>query len=338
MFETFTCMQIVDLKKYPKLSLLSQPSEIQYLRNLSEMLDVNLYIKRDDLNGIGLGGNKVRKLEYLLGEATRVKATHILTLGAIQSNHARLTAVTARMKGFEVELFLKESVPIAKESYLKNGNIVLEKIVDAKIHRIPNDNKMMQTIEERMEEIRQAGGNPYFIPVGGSNALGNLGYLDCYMEILNQQQALHVNFDYVAVASGSGGSHGGLIIGQQLTKANMAVKAYNVQPEHDELVDHTLAICNETLSWLGHDAIGRGIIDLNSCYSGSAYGFPENYHLETLKLLAKQEGIFLDPVYTAKAFSGLLEDIKSGIFQKGSHIVFIHTGGTPGIFAYQDWF
>lgn len=331
-------MQTIDLSKYPKLKLLNQVTEIQYLEQLSNKLGVNLYVKRDDLNGIGFGGNKVRKLEYLLGEAQHQGATHILTLGAIQSNHARLTAVTARMKGFEVELFLKESVAIEKDSYQKNGNIVLNKIVDVTMHRIPNDNKMMDKINARMEDIQKEGGKPYFIPVGGSNAIGNLGYIACFDELLEQQKEMNIHFDYVVSASGSGGTHGGLILGKLLTGSDIQVKVYNVQPEHDELVDHTLEICNETLEWFGANSITKEAIDLNSTYAGKAYGFPEAQHIDTLKLLAKQEGIMLDPVYTAKAFTGLLHDIKNGVYSKGSNIIFVHTGGTPGIFAYEDWF
>lgn len=331
-------MQGFDLKGYPKLQLLNRATEIQYLSHLSTQYDVHIYVKRDDLNGVGFGGNKVRKLEYLLGDARHQNATHILTLGAIQSNHARLTAITSKMKGFEVELFLKESVAIDKDSYQRNGNIALNNIVDVPMHRIPNDSRMMSTIEARISEIRALGGKPYFIPVGGSNALGNLGYIDCYVELLKQQEELGVTFDYVVSASGSGGTHGGLIIGQILTEGTMYVKAYNVQPEHDELVDHTLEICNETLTWFDRNPITKDAIDLNSNFSGKAYGFPEDYHLQTLKEVAKTEGVFLDPVYTTKAFSGLLHDIKSGVYEKGSNIVFVHTGGTPGIFAYNDWF
>lgn len=328
----------IELSKFPKLPLLNKATAIDYLADLSARYDVNLYMKRDDLNGIGFGGNKVRKLEYLLGEAKSLNATHILTLGAIQSNHARLTAITSRMKGFEVELFLKESVDIAKESYQKNGNIVLNHIVDCKMHRIPNDNKMMEKVTNRMEEIRNEGGIPYFIPVGGSNAIGNLGYIACYSEIIEQQKELNIVFDYITTASGSGGTHAGLILGSHLTGSNTAIKAYNVQPEHEELVEHTFEICNETLALMGLASIDIDRVDLDTSYSGHAYGFPEEFHLETLKSLASTTGIFLDPVYTSKAFSGLIKDIESGKYPKNSNILFIHTGGTPGIFAYQDWF
>lgn len=326
------------LDKFPKVSLFSNTTEIQALLELSKKYGVNLFIKRDDLNGVGFGGNKVRKLEYLLGDAKHKGATHILTLGALQSNHARLTAITSKMLGFEVELFLKESVDIPKEAYQKNGNIVLNSIVDCKMHRIANDNYMMHKIEARMDEIRKEGGIPYFIPVGGSNSLGNLGYLACYSEIMDQSKELGVHFDFVSVASGSGGTHAGLLLGQLLSKTNTTIKAYNVQPEHDELMCHTLKICNETLSLLGHGSLNKSEIDLCSSYSGQAYGFPEEYHIKTLKDLASTTGIFLDPVYTSKAFYGLLRDIDSGNYPKNSNILFIHTGGTPGIFAYQDWF
>lgn len=325
-------------RSFTKVSLLKSATEIQKLEKFSTDLGVNLFIKRDDLNGIGFGGNKVRKLEYLLGEAQDLGATHILTLGAIQSNHARLTAVTARMMGFEVELFLKESVAIDTECYQQNGNIALNNILEVQMHRIPNDNKMISRVESRMEEIRKEGGIPYFIPVGGSNALGNLGYLDCYNEIMIQEKELGVDFDYIVAASGSGGTHGGLIIGNILNNNQAIIKAYNVQPEHDELVDHTIAICNETLSWFGKESADISIVDLNSNYSGKSYGFPEEIHLVILKKMAKREGVFLDPVYTSKAFTGLVEDVKKGIYPPGSSILFVHTGGSPGIFAYANWY
>lgn len=328
----------VDLRKYPKLTLVNKPTEIQYLSVLSNRYNLNIYIKREDLNGIGFGGNKIRKLEFLLGEAKSKNATHILTLGAIQSNHARLTAITSRMMGFEVELFLKESVDIQKESYQENGNIVLNQIVDCKMHRIPNDDKMMDKINQRMEEIRQEGGNPYFIPVGGSNSVGNLGYIDCYLEILEQQKEMDITFDYIATASGSGGTHGGLLLGSELTDTSCQIKAYNVQPEHEELLSHTIEICNETLQFMGYKNLDKKKVDLNSKYSGHAYGFPEVEHLEMLKGLASQTGIFLDPVYTAKAFTGLIREIEEGSYPKNANVLFIHTGGTPGIFAYKDWF
>lgn len=331
-------MQLTELSRFSKTKLLNRHSEIQFLAQMSAIFGVSLYIKRDDQNGIGFGGNKVRKLEYLLGEAQSQQATHILTLGAIQSNHARLTAITARMKGFEVELFLKESVAIEEESYQKNGNVLLNRIVDVTMHRIANDDKMMAKVEARMEEIRKEGGRPYFIPVGGSNAVGNLGYVDCYLEILEQQKELNINFDYVVSASGSGGTHAGLVLGKLLTNTEIKIKAYNVQPEHDELLNHTFAICNETLASLGKSQVNVDCIDLNSSFSGNAYGFPEFAHLATLKFLAIKEGVFLDPVYTSKAFYGLLEDIKSGVYPAGSNIVFIHTGGGPGLFAYENWF
>lgn len=323
---------------FSKIDLTRLSTDIQHLEQLSLELGVNLYIKRDDLNGIGFGGNKVRKLEYLLADAKKQNATHILTLGAIQSNHARLTAITSKMQNFEVELFLKESVAIDNESYQENGNITLNNIVDVKMHRIPNDNKMMARIKSRMQEIEEAGGKAYFIPVGGSNAIGNLGYLDCFKEILRQQGELNMEFDYVVCASGSGGTHAGLMLGQLLTDSKARIKAYNVQPEHNELAEHTLVIINESLSWFDRDAVRIDDVDLNSNYSGAAYGFPEKEHLSTLKSLAQQTGIFLDPVYTAKAFYGLISEIKDGLYPQGANIVFIHTGGSPGIFAYKDWF
>lgn len=331
-------MQTLNLKSFPKVKLLHKASNIHHLKKLSALLEVDIYIKRDDLSEIGLGGNKLRKLEYLLGEATKKGATHILTLGAVQSNHARLTAIAATMLGFQPETFLKLSVPNESVSYQENGNIVLNQIVNTSIHKIPADSSMMQRIEARMDQIRQEGGTPYFIPVGGSNALGTLGYLDCFYEILQQQNELKINFDHIVVTSGSGGTHAGLIMGKKISQNPVKITAYNVQPEEEELIDQTYTICNEALGMLSKPSISKNDIILNTNYSGKAYGFPEDYHLEAIKLAARTEGVFLDPVYTGKTFSGMLADIQNGTYKKGEKILFIHTGGTPGIFAYSNFF
>lgn len=331
-------MQTLNLKNYPKVKLLHKPSNIHHLEKLSNILGVDIYIKRDDLSEVGLGGNKLRKLEYLLGEAKQKKATHILTLGAVQSNHARLTAITATMLGFESETFLKLSVPNESIFYQENGNIVLNNIVKTAIHKIPADNCMMSRINARMEEIRKEGGRPYFIPVGGSNAIGTFGYLDCFYEILQQQNDLNIEFDHIVVTSGSGGTHAGLIVGKKISKSPIKITAYNVQPEEKELIDQTFSICNEALNMISKPPIKPKDIVLNTYYSGKAYGFPEDYHLDTIKLVARSEGVFLDPVYTGKTFSGMLVDIQNGTYKKGEKVLFIHTGGTPGIFAYSDFF
>ena len=332
-------MKTINLKKYPKIKLIDRPTSIQYLKNISQHLGVDIYIKRDDLLPLGFGGNKLRKLEYLLGEAKKKNATHIFTIGALQSNHARMTAIAAKMHNFEVELFLKNSVPLSERAYFQNGNKVLNNIIDVTIHEVSDNNSAYQAIEKRTAELEGAGKQPYLIPIGGSNSLGTLGYVDCYFEIVKQAIEIGVNFNLIATASGSGGTHAGLIVGNTLSQTKIPVKAYNVEPDQGQLAKHSLKIANEALILCGQqDDLFLDDIKVSNEYSGNTYGIPEDFHIDTIKYLAKHEGIFLDPVYTAKAFTGIIMDIQNNIIKKGEKVLYIHTGGMPGLFAYPQYF
>lgn len=332
-------MRKINLKQFPKVKLIERPSQIQYLKNISKQLGVEVYVKRDDLLAVGYGGNKLRKLEYLLGEAKKQEATHIFTIGAVQSNHARMTAIAAMMNGFEAELFLKNSVPIRQSEYHTNGNVLLNKIIDVTIHPVENNKHAYERIAEREKELLAQGERPYVIPVGGSNALGTLGYMDAYFEILNQQNEVNVKFDWIATATGSGGTHAGLAIGQALSPEAIPVKGYSVEPNAQYILDHTLAIANEALKMIGEETLLKAKdLYFSEEYSGEAYGIPSPIHIDTIKWLAKYEGIFLDPVYTSKAFTALIMDIKNGVIKAGSKVLYVHTGGLPGIFAYPQYF
>lgn len=329
----------ISLKKYPKVKLIENPSPIHHLQRVSKALGVDIYIKRDDLFSVGFGGNKLRKLEYLLGDAKKKGATHIFTIGAIQSNHARMTAIAAKMFGFEIELFLKKSVPVNEKSYFENGNIILNNIVDATIHEVQDNASAYKAVDERKSILEKEGEKPYIIPIGGSNGIGTLGYVDCYFEILKQQSQLGLKFDLISTASGSGGTHGGLIVANVLSDVKTKIKAYNVEPDQGQLAAHTLKIANEALDLCGSRVtLLNSDINLTNQYAGNAYGIPEDYHIDTIKFLAKHEGIFLDPVYTSKAFTGLIMDIQNNVIKKGEKVLYIHTGGIPGIFAYPQYF
>ena len=322
-----------------RLKLLSFPSSLLYLQGLSNELKTPIYIKRDDLTELGCGGNKLRKLEYLLAEAKQNEATRIITIGARQSNHARLTAVTAKMMGFDVDLVLKNSVPLDTESYQLNGNLVLDNIVDANIHEIANDGSATNFINNLTKHYETVGDKVYFIPVGGSNTIGGLGYSRAVYEIEDQSKDLGVDFKHITLASGSGGTHAGLIAGYEILGKKTFIQAYNVQPDREVILDETKNITEGILNLFDLSMQSQGIeYRLSNDYVGEAYGIPNEQTLQTIKHLAKTEGVFLDPVYTGKAFTGMVEDIKKGRFPKGEPILFIHTGGIPGIFGYQNWF
>ncbi len=331
--------KLLKLKGYDRINLLNIESPLLELKNLSKELNTTIFIKRDDLTELGTGGNKLRKLEYLLSEARSQNATRIITIGARQSNHARLTAITARMAGFDVDIVLKNSVPLDTEDYQLNGNLVLDNIVDANIHEIPNDGSATDFINDLIKHYEAQGEKVYFIPVGGSNITGGLGYARSVYEIENQSLQLNVNFQHIALASGSGGTHAGLIAGYTAFGKTVKVQAYNVQPEREPLINETKTITEGVLDLLDLPESKSNIkYLLSNDYVGDAYGIPNKQTINTIKHLAKTEGIFLDPVYTGKAFTGLIEDIKLGKYPTGEPVLFIHTGGTAGLFAYSSWF
>ncbi|OYD42537.1 D-cysteine desulfhydrase family protein [Sphingobacterium cellulitidis] len=321
---------------FHRINLLNQSSPLLFLKSLSKELDTPIYIKRDDLTEIGTGGNKLRKLEYLLAEAKNQNANRVITIGARQSNHARLTAITGKMLGFEVDLILKNSVPMDTESYQLNGNLVLDNIVDANIHEIPNDGTASNFILSLTRHYETEGDRVYFIPVGGSNIVGGLGYARSVYEIEEQSKNLGVDFQHIALASGSGGTHAGLIAGYEILGKKVFIQAYNVQPDREPILGETKKITEGILEIFGISA--NPDYHLSNDYVGEAYGIPNKETLATIKHLAKSEGVFLDPVYTAKAFTGLINDIKLGKYPKGEPILFIHTGGVTGLFAYSNWF
>ncbi len=325
---------------YGRLPLLKQISPLVHLRQLSKRTGTDIFMKRDDLTELGLGGNKLRKLEYLLAEAKKQGANRIITVGARQSNHARLTAVAARMAGFTVDLVLKNAVPQDTEDYQLNGNIVLDNIVDARIHEIPNDGTASAYISSLINHYEEAGDQVYFIPVGGSNKVGGFGYARAAYELVEQCRFLDLDFTQIALATGSGGTHAGLLAGYHLQdRADVRIQAYNVQIDREPLLTETQTIYQQILAECAEGTkADMGSIQVSNAYVGEQYGIPSPETLETIKLLAQTEGIFLDPVYTGKAFAGMLGDIKKGQVTAGEPILFLHTGGIPGIFAYSNWF
>jgi len=326
----------MDLSRFPRLSLALLPTPIEPLSRLSAHLGgPRLYAKRDDLTGLGLGGNKLRKLEFLLGEAQALGADTVLTVGALQSNHARQTAAACARLGLGCELILRRGSHDT-EAYLHNGNMLLDRLFGARIHVI----ELLESREDRMaaraEVLRGEGRRPYCIPVGGSCGLGNLGYVACAGEILAQAADAKMKFEAVVVATGSGGTQGGLVAGMQRLDGAPVI---GVAVEGDRREQETLAARQATES-LG--LLGRVDIDLNrqvnvmDDFIGPGYARPTDAMREALSLAARFEGLVLDPVYTGKAFAGFLSLARSGRFDKKQSLLFVHTGGTPGLFGYPE--
>jgi L-cysteate sulfo-lyase len=336
-----TTMNFKLLDPFPKFQFLDGPTGIQPLRQLNKQLGgVELFVKRDDIMGMGLAGNKLRKLEYIIGDALKNNADTLITSGGLQSNHARLTAVAASYSKMDYELVLTEAVANDNPEYKKNGNILLEQILGAKIHYLTKGEDPATFIDNRISSLRKSGKIPYLIPLGGSSPTGCLGYVNCFQEITRQADEFNIHFDYIIVPNGTGGTHAGLFAGLKLSgMKDIRIKSYTVLNHADAAQNQTQEKAGAILNLLKSGLTAeRDELVIDGNFLGPGYGIPTNEMKEAVKLLARTEGIFLDPVYTGKAFAGMLADISAGKFRKGDKLLFILTGGLPGLFAYQSAF
>lgn len=323
------------LANIPRFPLLEGATPIQPLPRLSKQLGVKLFVKRDDLMGLGGGGNKLRKLEYLLGEAMAQEADTIITVGGRQSNHARLTAARA---GLACELVLTRNVPRHDEAYQNNGNILLDELLGATLHDLPGEADALAYAEARADELRAHGQRVYVCPLGGSSPLGCLGYAACAWEISAQANAMQLDFTQVIVPNGSGGTHAGLAAGFALLEGHaQRVKSYTVLAPLSQAQATTEQKTADTLALLQASHLRPQIL-LDGEHLGEGYGIPTDEIKEAVQLLARTEGLLLDPVYGGKAFAGLLHDIRSQRYEPGTSILFLMTGGLPGLFAYRSAF
>ena len=334
----------MQLSKYPRVKLIHSPTPLDYLENLTQHLDgPDIYIKRDDCTGLAFGGNKSRKLEFLIGDALKNKADVIITAGAVQSNHCRQTAAAATKFGMEC-------IIVAKPSWSKeyNGNLFLDELLGAKLVLLEEDNEaldqggklsMEETIENLMADLKTKGKNPYYIPVGGSNSIGSLGYISMTMELIAQANEMGIEIGSMVAASGSGGTQTGMILGADVEKSGIQTVGMAISSDATIVIPKLKDLCNQTSDYyeLGLSYDEKDII-FNDNYIGEGYGIPSEEMIEAVKLLARKEGIILDPVYSGKAFAGMVDLIKKGYFDKSKAVVFIHTGGTPALFVYSDSF
>jgi len=313
------------LSDFNRLNLGLMPTPIHKLDNISRILGTNVWIKRDDLTGVGVGGNKVRKLEFLLADAKAKGAEIVFTTGQAQSNHAMLTAACCRKLGMECVLVLKKQ----GVTDLK-GNLLLERLMDTEV--ILMDCETYDEIYEEMKRISDVRGKKgYIIPCGGSNGLGSLGYVDCIREIKNQGNEMGIDFNYIVCPEGSGGTTAGLSLGQKLFMPDTTVIGVKVDDspfeeitpdiirESIKLLDMDMEIANEEIHHI--DAAGPG------------YAIPSKEGVEAINIMAQNEGLFLDPVYTGKAFGGLIRMAREGKFNIDDNVLFVFTGGIGGLFA-----
>ena len=323
-------MRIESLARFPLAQL---PTPIEELKSLSrELGGPELLIKRDDQTGLALGGNKTRKLEFLVGQALEQGADTLVTAGAAQSNHCRQTAAAAARAGLRCELLLNGTKP-----ELPNGNVLLDELLGARIHWIQPSERVAK-LRELPDQLRKEGRKPYVIPVGGSNGVGATGYVLAMIELVEQLDGINRRVDHVVFASSSGGTQAGMVVGAKVT--GFAGKLHGVSIDKDDRdgapYEHELAdIANETAKYIGFDAQFTAR-DFNVVYSylGGGYGVVSDLEREAIRLLGSREGIVLDPVYTGRAMGALIDLIRKKAFRPDETVLFWHTGGAPALFAY----
>lgn len=326
------------LSRFPRVSLAHLPTPLEYLPRLTEHLGgPKIYIKRDDCTGLGTGGNKTRKLEFLMADAIQKNADVIITQGAVQSNHARQTAAAACKLGMECELIFEKRVAAPSEDYLESGNVLLDRIFGATIHAVEKGSDMDAEMEKRAKTLSSAGKNPYIVPGGGSNKIGALGYVDCALEFMNQANRDGIVIDHVVHATGSAGTQAGLVVGLQSSHSGIPLLGIGVNAAKEAQEEKVWKLAAETAELVGAPGVvERADIIANCDYVGDGYGLPTKAMNDAVMLLARLEGILLDPVYSGKGFAGMIDLIGAGFFKQDDSIVFVHTGGSAGLFGYRD--
>jgi len=323
------------LARFARIRLAHLPTPLEPLPRLSEELGLDLWIKRDDCTGLAGGGNKTRKLEFLLGAAFEQDADTLVTQGAVQSNHVRQTAAAAAAHGLACEIILEERTGSKATDYVGNGNVLLDRLFGATLRTVPGGTDMVAELEKTAAEVRARGGKPYVIPGGGSNPVGALGYVDCAREIVVQADEMDLEVHRIVTATGSAGTHAGLVAGLAVMGADIPVLGIGVRAPKDRQEANVFKLAEETAALLGQPGrVTREMVVADCDYVGEGYGLIDQGVIDALTLAARLDGIVLDPVYSGKAMKGLIALARAGQF-KGETVVFLHTGGAQGLFGYQ---
>jgi D-cysteine desulfhydrase len=297
----------------------------------------HIFIKRDDLLGLSGGGNKTRKLEFLVAQALKEGADTLITCGAVQSNHCRLTLAAAVKEGLKCRLILEQRVPDSYDPDASGNNFLFRLLGVEKVTVVDGGVDLAAAMQAEADELAADGRKGYVIPGGGSNPIGTLGYVSCAQEILAQAFQKGVHFDHLVCASGSGGTHSGMLVGMRAMGSKIPVTGISVRrpvPEQEALIG---GLVTQTREFLGYPSdLMDGELTIFDDYVGPGYSIPTEEMAEAVRIFARVEGILLDPVYTGKAAAGLLDLIHKGHFKQGEKVLFLHTGGSPGLYAYQD--
>ena len=329
------------LSRYPRLHFAHLPTPLEPMERISKALGgPNLWIKRDDCTGLSSGGNKTRKLEFLMADAVAQGADTIITQGATQSNHARQTCAAAAKLDLSCHILLEDRTGYHDEAYAQNGNVLLDQLHGASISLRPADSDMNAEMELLAQQLRDDGKKPYIVPGGGSNEIGALGYVNAAFELTHQANERSLRIDHLVHATGSAGTQAGLVVGMEAMNSGIPVYGVSVRAPKQKQEENVHGLAQRTLDFMGlsPSLVPREKVVANSDYVGDGYGLPTNSMVEAVKMLATHEGILLDPVYSGKGFAGLIDLVRQGHFKKDENVVFLHTGGSVSLFAYPKVF
>jgi L-cysteate sulfo-lyase len=327
----------MNLARFPRRFLAHLPTPLERLDRLSaELGGPEIWIKRDDCTGLSTGGNKTRKLEFLMAEAELEGADMVITQGATQSNHARQTAAFAAKLGMACHLLLEDRTGSNDPNYKTNGNVLLDALHGATMETRPGGLDMNAEMEAVAERFRAEGRRVYTIPGGGSNPTGALGYVNCAFELLGQLNDRALAVDHIVHATGSAGTQAGLVTGLKACNAGIPLLGIGVRAPRPRQEENVFALAAKTAEKLGcAGVVAREDVVANTDYVGDGYGIPTEGGLEAIRMFAELEGILLDPVYSAKGAAGMIDLIRKGHFPKDARIVFLHTGGAAALFGYD---
>ncbi|MCP3870718.1 MAG: D-cysteine desulfhydrase [Gammaproteobacteria bacterium] len=328
------------LPRFPRERFAHLPTPLEPMSNLSKLLGgPNLWIKRDDCTGLAGGGNKTRKLEFLMGDAVAQGADTIITQGATQSNHARQTAAIAAKMGMECRLLLEDRTGNEGVDYNYNGNVLMDQLYGASLSKYPADTDMNEAMDTLAEKLRAAGKFPYIIPGGGSNPVGALGYVNAALELLMQANDSGIRIDHVVHATGSTGTQAGLVTGLVASNSQIPVLGISVRAPRETQETNVFRLAQNTAEYLGcPNVVKRQDVVANGDYVGDGYGIPTKNGIDAIKLFARHESILLDPVYSGKGAAGLVDLIRRGYFKSHDNVVFLHTGGSQALYGYREAF
>ena len=326
-----------DLKNFSRVDLCHQPTPLEEMPRLSAALDgPKFWIKRDDCTGLATGGNKTRKLEFLLADALQQGADMLVTQGAVQSNHVRQTAAAACKFGLDCHALLERRVPDRAADYETTGNVLFDHIFGTTIEFRPPGLDMNAEARAVTEKFAANGRKPYFIPGGGSNEIGALGYVSCAYEMLTQFDAQGLDVGWIVLASGSAGTHAGLLAGLHAAGSDIPVMGISVRQPRERQIAAVHKLAAATAAQLTDIPLSLDKTLIDDGYVGAGYGLPTEGTIAAINLIARKEGVLLDPVYSAKGLAGMIGLTEQKFFYRQKDVVFLHTGGAAALFAYGN--